>query len=556
MRKPFLLLLTLCAWQSLMSRGYGQDAVQDAPPALSRPELRVLNPNDIPGNLRGKDVHLQVQAATTDDYILALAQAADANIIADSSAFPTTDPLITSDEQEVFIKLLLDFAQERHLTALTYDPQTMLLWHEPDVVALAKAAIDEDSLEARVVHNASQQTPDTFAMDRALTTYFQRTYGWNGRAPGFSKDIKLADLPPELRSPIIAATASQIFGSRSLGHWESWLTDEFWQQARLWVSPPQERGDHLQLLMAGYEGKDGGSSRSIAILNDAEGNGKGTTPNVTIKPGSLPTAQKPVLATPQVNASAKPADTSFKPANTLFKPLVKDQQPVMLSQEAALQVKVSFAIKNQLLETLIADLQQQTGVSLKAEPKTLQGRFITAQVKAMPLATLMDALDRLYGTTWVKNDTGYLLTQAKLSRFERGVLQLGNQGWFQHSLSRKGFEKRCQQQQELANAIMQQADKTELYSPVGFKVSALPNDLIGRIRQASEVPVALRIVSIYSGVAEVLKRMEGSTLHVESPRPKQNLGPDEIQRNYATVIAADGRKLSSFRMGRPLPPNE
>lgn len=259
----------------------------------------------MPSALKGKTIRVQAQAATTGGYILTLARAADANIIVDASALPTTDPPLTSDNQGEFIKLLLDFAQERHLTALTYDPQTMLMWHEPDVVALAREVIaDETSIEAKTVRNASQQAFNSFALDKLLTTYFQATYGWNGRAPGFSKDIKLADLPPAVQSQVMAAVESEILDARGLTHWRLWLTDEFWQRARLWVQPSQDQGKPIQILFTGYKGKQWASVRSVAILNAPAGN-----PNALPQPAHEPvqSARQRLPTMPQTGAPVKPA---------------------------------------------------------------------------------------------------------------------------------------------------------------------------------------------------------------------------------------------------------
>lgn len=170
----------------------------------------------------------------------------------------------------------------------------------------------------------------------------------------------------------------------------------------------------------------------------------------------------------------------------------------------------------------------------------------------MPLAGLMDALTRLYGTAWVKSDTGYLLTSTTLSHFEHGVLQLGNRSWFQDAPSREGYEARHEQQQALADEIMDQVDRTRLNAPEGVPVTALSHDLIASLRHAAEVPVALNIVAVYAGAERVLNSVAAGTLHVASPVATADRNTDEFALSRATVLAADGRKLASFRMGTPL----
>jgi len=228
--------------------------------------------------LGGRKIRLHLKDATIDDQIIELARAADANIFADATHFPDTSPPVSGDS-EYSIFFCIGSLMESHnlsrfnLSRFSEGTLTDLFWREPDI----------ESLTRKLVHGASVkqigEPLDDRALDMLLRDYLQRTYGWDGRAPGFAKDIKMAALPPEIRVPLLAWT--QQYASNNAGASETtkaWYSEAAWRGARLWIrrpaplSPNEHVSTGLWVGLGGtyktHLGPSGGPQAAIGSLDD------------------------------------------------------------------------------------------------------------------------------------------------------------------------------------------------------------------------------------------------------------------------------------------------
>lgn len=159
-----------------------------------------------------------------------------------------------------------------------------------------------------------------------------------------------------------------------------------------------------------------------------------------------------------------------------------------LEREAALQAKVSLEAKSLPLGELLALLQKQSGVNLRAAPGSPADEVrVTARIKEMPLWNLLAALGRLYGVEWsAGRQKEYTMHGSSRSKLSVRMLALGGTTRYDGPQERGERE---QQGLELKNDIMQAAGGA-LGRRGGIAVSSLPGDLQIRLLQYFELPAA------------------------------------------------------------------
>ncbi|RYZ61160.1 MAG: hypothetical protein EOP09_20300, partial [Proteobacteria bacterium] len=101
-----------------------------------------------------------------------------------------------------------------------------------------------------------------------------------------------------------------------------------------------------------------------------------------------------------------------------------------LEREATLQKQVSFEVKQCPLPELLADLQEQSGVTLQlGQEAKLEDKRVTARVQKLPLAKVMESLGHLYSFIWTRGNEGYQLSQPVIP-LEAIAVPLGDLEWF------------------------------------------------------------------------------------------------------------------------------
>lgn len=99
-----------------------------------------------------------------------------------------------------------------------------------------------------------------------------------------------------------------------------------------------------------------------------------------------------------------------------------------LEQDPALGVKVTFKSSAQSLESLLATLQNTSGITLTATNDTQAAHLlVTARVRELPLATVLGSFSRLYGVRWVKvGEKAYEMRNSEMDTLHRKLLAVGS----------------------------------------------------------------------------------------------------------------------------------
>lgn len=190
-------------------------------------------------------------AAAPAETLLALAKAADANVLADvddadvdDAATPAVAPVSADREQTLFMALnSLTSAQD---WSWRRDAEgTLLLWKSPDFVVLARQISDANAASAKAASaKAAGATdaakapavaaPQSEPLGVALTRYFATPAAHNDpKNPASWRAVPLAELPPALRDRIIDDARAGQQQDLQFAASSAVLSDEFWKTAVL-----------------------------------------------------------------------------------------------------------------------------------------------------------------------------------------------------------------------------------------------------------------------------------------------------------------------------------
>ncbi|MDF2441714.1 MAG: hypothetical protein JWN98_2698 [Abditibacteriota bacterium] len=158
--------------------------------------------------------------------------------------------------------------------------------------------------------------------------------------------------------------------------------------------------------------------------------------------------------------------------------------PTELSADTALVAKVSFEVKRMPLAELVALLQKQSGITLAiAEDAAATPALVTARVQKMSLASVLGALQRMYGVRWSKTANGYQMRANDRGELPLKMLQTGQPFYYRLRERRSiAFRTREQLGAQLAGEVFENLDEEELRSAKGAPFSALSADLQRRVR--------------------------------------------------------------------------
>lgn len=235
----------------------------------------------------------QLNQAAIDDRLIEIGKANGVNIIADASQFSDdaaatalgTQPVVKQGDIGLALK---EFGDKHKLTWLKSDMKTVLWWTEPNVQEITRLILagqsvkmldniapDNDAanptapLPQKVPLRPEQNVIDR-EMERLLTPYFQQVYGWDAKTPGFSKDIKIADLPLDIRLKVMAKTQRNILGADTTSPWKAWFTDAFWSKTRLSILQQGPKAASVIVVRGVLDlgnGRQAGSAMGVASLD-------------------------------------------------------------------------------------------------------------------------------------------------------------------------------------------------------------------------------------------------------------------------------------------------
>lgn len=257
-----------------------------------------------------RSVTLPPQGASLDDDLIALGRAAKINLIADASQWAEGAPALGEPRTGLPSALL----GRDGPTSLSWLAQgdTLLVWTRPDTLVLARRIAGGESIRRVALPPAPSAPALNFAVPapgqpldiKALidaaraaqnsqeelwqtrwNEYLSELADGQARGPGWTRDIALSDLPPDLHAYALVRAQEYLLPSVQMAHWKAWMTEEFWQTARLSIrnidtmtagakvtDPPQKKAISMLVLSNTLQvtpGQRGNTMMSIANLGEA-----------------------------------------------------------------------------------------------------------------------------------------------------------------------------------------------------------------------------------------------------------------------------------------------
>lgn len=411
-------------------------------------------------------IALKLKNATTDDFIVELARAADLDFIADGTDLPQTGLTMSGEFSDHFGDLIDDvWPGKRELTCWREDKRTFLFWAMPDLVSLTRRIVNGEEI-TRV-----PKTMDNRALRDALSDYLRQHHAFDGEKVGQSVRVAFADMPPPLRQAMIAFTQADNLPTNPR-HLKAQMSDEFWRQARLKIGKePLTLKPRKPWLFA--------SGPAPEVKDGRTWLGTPFDPN-----GKLPEEPLANIYETKTTALTVAVDKAE---------IADELSATALQNETALQVKVSIEVKQRPLGDLLSELQAQSAVMLACAPNCPDAAMrVTARVKEMPLANLLNAFSRLYGVRWNRNgDKSYLMHAGDLNSLEREVVKQGDPQWSirgRRSVWNLGVQEK--QLGMLWREVIGEAGAREANSREGVALSELSEELQRGFRQIYERQVA------------------------------------------------------------------
>lgn len=495
-----------------------------------------------------KPVKLPFAQATTDDYIIGLAQASEFNFIADATRFPENEeaqPVLAVPpvyaEPDQLRGLLTDLTQQWRLTVSELEPGTLLFWKEPtddEPVGWARLILEKEKQFA-----VSSIKPVSHSRFSALfAEYLKLAHGWDGKSQDRPFSIKVSDLPPVLRQAVQRAAYDEARKS-SVGmvNIQNWIGEAAWGRAYLTVNkhlgkrqlpdePPYSEAD-LLLVSEGPQPHPASNELLLhELLTIFFPMGNGGQEKAPAEPAKVDTAA--IIKELQVPAAAEIANE--KKAVPAFEEWTAPE----------LKSAVAFSARRWTLGQLLQDAERQSRVKLSLSDgpdKSLAARRLTLHVKDMPLGQLMRALVRLYGARWQQEGPGrYVLHADGLNEIDRSLLPLGDGNWRRiRQRTLPGLRARQQEWHQIAQEVWDNTDEAALRTPEGFPVSQLPMETQRILQEHMRSHLSMGVISGYYKAQQILgPELQGSDAILHLP----------VHEAQHTV---NGRTQKRMRFGRP-----
>ena len=434
---------------------------------------------------------LQLNNATTSDFLIAWAKAGNFNVIADATQVDSKGATILGEQKGQLGQLLLNFAAEHKINGRRYDERTFLLWRiVPDVRALASLIITHDGNTRGTVPPLTQE-----AMNALLAEYFQRVHGWDGKSAEIDVTVKIADLPPELREQVMHEVRDTLSAERRLTY--VWFSDDLWAKARLHLHPGQELGhDAVMVISAALTRNFYGTQKIFyeerGVLYPDLLRPKTFESSKVFRVEPRPQVVEPVL---QPNVEAK-----LPLVKTL--PLLSQAQ---LQDDTDLQTLISLENQQLALSDFLSELQKQSGLAFSLAPEAAATTQLLLRVDKMPLWKVLNSLSQLYGFGWEKTaEGGYVLQNNALDKLDKQLLRISRFETFPLFATPQQSQEARQEVTHYLDDLFDSIDVDEASRDAGIPFSELNAEVQEKIRTRFEKSLASTLVRDYQATEEKL----------------------------------------------------
>ena len=403
---------------------------------LNAPPIQAQDyPDTAPWNKASfRDVSIPLAQPSTGDYLLAIARAADANLLADATDFPEKQPPLsgewkhftsTSDGKTWKGKaneLLLILLHERKLTLRQLPTETFLLWSEPDMASLGEqvAAVMP---RVRIASPFQQLVVNPLIEERirrAVATHLKETK-WDGKS---DITVSLAQLPLEVQNDIGALSRKLETLVPTAEQTQCWFRDDFWRSAVFHIVPPQAADpEHIQIT---------------GLANASSGN-PSTWSRVLYFPASGAVGSGSVNSLEEVDLAEVELPVASAEKNKAEDAKIEAKPRLDLAVEENLRGKITLAANRKPLSEVLGEVSKQSGVQLSAVGDNA-ARLLVVRANGMTLAEWMERLSDLLGVRWEKTGDKTYLAQPPASPLEAQMIRMGDENFFHFWQIRSRFD--------------------------------------------------------------------------------------------------------------------
>jgi hypothetical protein len=190
-----------------------------------------------------KEISIPLAQPSTDDYLLSLARAADANIFVDATEFKAEKPLAgewrfppTTAEagqwKGTVAGVVAEIAYLRKLTFLEHKDNTFLFWSDQDFTGLGYKLLADEGIKLK------GEVPTDFETAQILTKWLTGSKGWDGQSLDYSVEEPITALPDDLREIVktrIQAHLLDLDDPQKVFFKKLYFNDDLWKTARIQV---------------------------------------------------------------------------------------------------------------------------------------------------------------------------------------------------------------------------------------------------------------------------------------------------------------------------------
>jgi hypothetical protein len=475
-------------------------------------------------------VDLRLANATADDALVELARSTGVNLLADSSRFP--GHTVTAQRSGTLLNSLFALSHEYKLSWARRNQETVLVWSQPDIIALARAIAQAEaaSAEATPKKPLSERRAEDAELGRSLARYLMQEKQWDGKDQTFTSSIAVSSLPEELRSAITARAYSGFLAPKLKR--ANWLSEPVWQQSTLRADP----GSGASKLVISSQHADSPGSMVISELHTIPPDTIRKIRNIINLQRKRQSAAAQRQGREQLLRERHPGAPELparEEAGMLEAAEPVELQPIPEARRLRLidvTAETAFAGKTIMLEAkrlpiqaLLRQLEQQSGVTLRIPPETFMSTaLITARLDKMPLAQVLSSLADLYGIGWSKGaDGAYIVETGVTSERERGLIALGEVEWFQYwenLVSSPVAPAYLTPQPERdkdnwGDEVIGHVNAIELINLPGVKLDRLPPESQQKLKHHVERMVAQVLVKEFRAVSPI--QIAAATLNIE-----------------------------------------
>lgn len=471
-----------------------------------------------------------------DDYLLALGEKSNFNIIAETTNLPVEADITRRDDNELYL-LMLDFAN-------AYD----LGWHrlnERTLIFTPNAGIDELTQLLANGHGFSfgSLVPSTAEKLRSLNGYAWPLLKDKQQKAETTFTVPFMQITPALKASAASLALSDYIFSSDGGllssvAMEELLHDKFWQEARLQkvatigTNPVITGNISTSLGMAQALWEIPGLVRQIRLLKQQPENLE------------LP---KPRVA----------QDKDFEP---LWKPWQRATWEKQLSNPR-LDALCKLEVKRVPLKSVLEQVAQQCGVKLEAA-RPHNEKLVTLRVRDLKGREVLGALSSVTGATWQEKGDGEYLLQGEATPMQRALLPVGQTLYPRYRNHTQGhtdgaYEENQKYRTRLRDAVLQQVGPL-LEKPEGAAWMDLSDDLRQELQAEFRAGIANHLLRKQTEIQPIL---DSSLKFSVEPMTDDDLNirfsdlPEAAKKSrqkvMLTFIAADGTILQA----RPIWPN-